>query len=157
LKTLISCALALCLAPLAPAAAVTLYSNGPLNGTVHGISNAGFGAAGSFQDGTSLANGGGQPGSCPNGRTTCTGSETFGIHGDLGIAAPEPGSLGLLGCAILALAGVLLWRRERRRASFVTSLEATIRDWNLLAHRIRLSHSHAQKNAIQPKTKAEAA
>jgi hypothetical protein len=36
---------------------------------------------------------------------TCTGSETFDIVGNSTV--PEPGSLGLLGCGILALAGLL--------------------------------------------------
>lgn len=139
MKTLISCALALRLVLLAPASAAALYSNGP------SAAHPGMQA---------LADGG-QPGFCPNGPTTCAGAATLGIPGAAGIVSP-PGSLGLMGCAILALAGVLLWRRERRRTSFVTSLQATIHDWNLLAHQIRLSHSQAGKSASQPKTKTAA-
>ena len=48
-------------------------------------------------------------GSCANGAASpepgCTGTETFDIVGNSTV--PEPGSLGLLGCGILALAGLL--------------------------------------------------
>ena len=56
----------------------------------------------------SLVNGSGSNGTCANGAAVpepgCTGSETFDI---VGSTVPEPGSLGLLGCGILALAGLL--------------------------------------------------
>ena len=58
----------------------------------------------------SLVNGGPSTGHfCANGAASpepaCTGSETFDIVGNSTV--PEPGSLGLLGCGILALAGLL--------------------------------------------------
>ena len=64
------------------------------------------GPSAAFQNTIPLANGAGY---CANGAVIpdpgCTGSETFDIVGNSTV--PEPGSLGLLGCGILALAGLL--------------------------------------------------
>ena len=48
---------------------------------------------------------------CANGAATCTGSETFDIYGSSN-GTPEPGTLGLFGCGLLAMAGMI--RRKMR-------------------------------------------
>lgn len=52
---------------------------------------------------------------CANGAEVCTGSETFDINGGGG-GAPEPGTLVLLGCGLLAVA-VAVRRNHRQPAT----------------------------------------
>jgi hypothetical protein len=48
---------------------------------------------------------------CANGQSSCTGSETFDLITNS--STPEPGALGLIGCGLLAMAGIMIRRKTR--------------------------------------------